>query len=227
MLDPMFTSRTRNELLRVIQSMLTEARHIGLNIPTQIATGSREVTYDHRVLANEAARIHAVLENYRDEPRGSPGLRRLRNSPQAETIRQDVLSDNKRARQEAVRKMESTMNDATATAAEPVAKKAKKAKAKKAAPKKAAKKTAKKSSKKAAGGAATARAPRMSFDENATISLKKTLQDANPRRAGSEAHGRLEVLRKHHGKTVKAYLGKGGVNQTLINMVKAGEASVK
>lgn len=92
--------------------------------------------------------------------------------------------------------------------------------------KKTTKKTAKKTAKKPAKKTAKKPAPRLMFSVDATIRIGKALAEANPRREGSAAHGRLEMLRKYDGKTVGAYLAKGGVNQTLINAVKGYGATV-
>lgn len=227
----MFSSRTAQELLRAIQGMMTEGAHLGMKLTTEVETGSRDKVYRHDLLVWEASRIHIAIEKFRagldagddpNVPRVPPGLRRLRNSPQAESIRQQTLADNSGARQDAARRMrESTMTEVTAadTAATGGKKTAKKT------AKKVAKKSAKKAAPKKAAKGNGERAPRASFSDEMTIGAGKVKE--NTRRAGSAAHGRLEVAMKHIGKSVKAFRAKGGRDATLSNAVKAGILTVK
>lgn len=209
--DPMFSSRTDYELCRTYDGIIVAARQRGLTIERVKPNGREHLLK----LVKDA---HQQLEEFQ-VPQGSPGLRRLRNSPQAETIRLATVADNKR-------KLESVMETQTPETAAPAVKK--KAAKKAAAPKKVAKAAKKAAPKKAAKKAGNGeRAPRLTFAEDAIITVPKALLDANPRREGSEAHTRLEAVRKAHGKTVKQYLAKGGVNQTLINATKEHGVKVK
>jgi hypothetical protein len=175
----------------------------------------------------------AGLDAPREQAEGStvpegagPGLKRLRDSPNAETIRQQTLTEQHEAsaEAEAAASQESSMNTAAQTTGNGVAspKRAaapKKAKAKKAAaPKKA--KAAKKV--KAAKAAKTAGRPRATVDEN-----QKILEvSENPKREGTGAHERFEALRKAKGKTIKTFLANGGNLTTLKNAVKAKKAKI-
>ena len=257
--DQMFSSRTVPELLRAIQGMMTEARDLDVpRLSTRIntsapppgqrpghrfgeETGGIYGNKDHGMLAREAERIYARIQQFRagidasDERSGSPGLRRLRSDPRAETIRQQTLTDQRQSRRDAearIMKEKQTMlnledaaTSATATegtsaparkASKKVAKKAKKTKKTKAA-KPAKKVKAAKAAKKGGG------AGRASYDENHKITWTGK---ENPRREGSAAYDRLEKVRKHGGKTVKTHRANGGRDATLTFAVKNGLAKV-
>jgi hypothetical protein len=210
--DPMFKSRTDNELLRMWNGMLHAARECGVDV-TGVENVREFSGREH--LLRECQSLHTRLEKFKsgvDHGDETPGLRRLRSSPTAENIRQRVLSDQKAARRAATSKREINMTDAdTATAPAPKKARAKKAAAKKAAPKKAAAKTAKR-----AVGAAK-------FDESAKITM---LVSENPRREGTGAHERFKLLMRWGGKTVGGFLKAGGKRSTLNRAVAEKVAKV-
>jgi hypothetical protein len=237
--DPMYSSRTVPELLRAIQHLLTVARNRGiLGLTSKVRTGAPHprqepgfrfgeesggiyAARDHAMLAKEAQRLHDEIQRHSS---GSPGLRRLRDHPQAEAIRQSVLTDNESARHDAAARIareNKTMNEAAATTEAPAATSGKKA-AKKKAVKKPAKKAAaaKKTAKKAAGGP---RAARTSYDMSKTFTWTGK---ENPRRKGSAAYDRLETLRKNSGKTLEKIVSLGGRVATVSNAVKMGLGKV-
>jgi hypothetical protein len=235
--DPMYSSRTVPELLRAIQYLLTVARGLEMKLTSDVRTGAPApgqapgfrygpassgiyTTKDHGKLVKEAQRLHdAVLREQRNSP-GSPGLRRLRAHPQAEAIRQSVLADNSGARREAVARMrENDMSDTEGAAPAAPAKKTAKKAAKKAA-KKVAKKAAPKKAKKAAGE----RAARTSYDLTKTFTWANGKD--NPRRKGSAAYDRLEMLRRNSGKTLEKIVSLGGRLATVSNAVKMGLGKV-
>lgn len=63
-----------------------------------------------------------------------------------------------------------------------------------------------------------------SIPDDGTIRM---LTKDNPRKPGSGAHARFEVLRKFDGKKVAAYRAAGGNMETLDNAVAAGRAKVE
>jgi hypothetical protein len=229
--DPMYTSRTVPELLRAIQHLLTVARHADLNLTTKVRTGAPHPrqepgfrfgpesggiygSKDHAMLAKEAQRLHDEIQRHSS---GSPGLRRLRNHPQAEAIRQSVLADNAGARHEAAARIsreKHAMSDTAATTEAPAATGGKKKAAKKKVAKKAKKVAAKKTAKKAASGE---RAARTSYDMSKTFTWTG---GENPRRKGSAAYDRLEMLRRNSGKTLEKIVSLGGRVATVSNAVK-------
>jgi hypothetical protein len=87
-----------------------------------------------------------------------------------------------------------------------------------------AKKAAKaKTPKKAASDNARVGVGRFTGDEVITVKAK-----TNPAREGSAKHERVANLMKHHGKTVKTFLGsKLGRSSTLHNAKKAGIITIK
>jgi hypothetical protein len=214
--DPMYSSRTVPELLRAIQHLLTVARNRGiLGLTSKVRTGAPHprqepgfrfgeesggiyAAKDHAMLAKEAQRLHDEIQGHSS---GSPGLRRLRNHPQAEAIRQSVLTDNESARHDAAARIareSKTMNEAAATTEAPAAT----------------------SGKKAAGGP---RAARASYDMSKTFTWTGK---ENPRRKGSAAYDRLETLRKNSGKTLEKIVSLGGRVATVSNAVKMGLGKV-
>jgi hypothetical protein len=235
--DPMYSSRTVPELLRAIQHLLTVARGRGMTLTSKVRTGAPHprqepgfrfgeesggiyAAKDHAMLAKEAQRLHDEIQGHSS---GSPGLRRLRNHPQAEAIRQSVLTDNESARHDAAARIareSKTMNEAAATTEAPAATSGKKAAKKKAVKKTAKKKTAKKTAKKATGGP---RAARASYDMSKTFTWTGK---ENPRRKGSAAYDRLETLRKNSGKTLEKIVSLGGRVATVSNAVKMGLGKV-
>jgi membrane protein involved in colicin uptake len=230
--DPMYTSRTVPELLRAIQHLLTTARHAGLSLTSKVRTGAPPpgqepgfrqgpetggiyASKDHAMLAREAQRLH---DEMRRHSQGSPGLRRLRDHPEAEAIRQSVLADNAGARRDAEarisREKNTMMTDAAATTEAPAGNGGKKKAAKKKVAKKAKKAAAKKTAKKAAGGE---RAARTTYDMSKTFTWTG---GENPRRKGSAAYDRLEMLRRNSGKTLEKIVSLGGRVATVSNAVK-------
>ena len=143
----------------------------------------------------------------------SPGMRRLRASPSAESVRQQTLLDQEHGRREALariqREGEKTMNDTTTAATETVA----------AAPKKApAKKPAKAKAK--AGGAGGA--AKLADDKRIVVKTKE-----NPRREGTGQYKRYETILKYSGKTVAEYLKGKGDRTALTRAHDEGHIGVK
>lgn len=56
--------------------------------------------------------------------------------------------------------------------------------------------------------------------------IKLLIKD-NPRRAGSAAATRFDLLMKHNGKTTAAFMAAGGNSETLINAIAAKRVEVK
>lgn len=171
-------------------------------------------------------------------PEGSgPGLRRLRKDPRAATTRQQVLTDQKRARADAEAKAaaarttqseEKTMTDVgvagnagggTRKGKKAAAKPAKKA-AKGAAAKPAKKAAAAKPAKKAAKGAATV--GRSKFADTQKIRIVGDI----PGNENGAAYARRALLKKHNGKSVGTFKSAGGQSATLANAVRDGWAKV-
>jgi len=55
----------------------------------------------------------------------------------------------------------------------------------------------------------------------------KLVDDKNPKKEGSDAHFRWNLLFQHDGKTVGAFIGQGGNPTTLKNAVKRGNVKVE
>jgi hypothetical protein len=98
--------------------------------------------------------------------------------------------------------------------------------AKKAAP--APKKTAAapKKAAKAAPAAESGEVRSLKFSSDSKITWVGDKDGKNPFREGSGRHARTELLRKHNGKTVKTFLGNGGLTKTLIFCESEGYVKV-
>lgn len=211
---------TDNELIRYYDAMCQTARQRRMDpAPWQYF-----VTRESRVLA--CLNLHHALEGIM-----SPGLRRLRNDPRAEDIRQATLADNVAARQLA----ESTMNDETNTTVSaesadtrPAGKRrATKAKSVKAAGKgkgkaKKAPKAGKAKKVKAPAKKRAANAPRTSANDDKVIKVKAK---ENPRRAGTVQFERFAQIMKFNGKTEGAFKKSGGDSTALNRARKEGHVS--
>lgn len=174
-------------------------------------------------------------DNVLQDSRTTPGLRRLRNDPRAEDVRQQTLADWNAAQQWATterQQLEKTMNDevngAAVTDDPKQQRKPRKAAKVKAAGKnkgkakgKAKKAPAPKKVKKAPGKRAAA--PRASDDDNRKIVVKTK---ENPRRAGTVQFERYAAIVKHNGKTVATYKKNGGDSTALSRAIKGKDVSL-
>lgn len=232
--DLMLSSRTDIELGRFYSGALAVATQLAIPWTRRTSFASRaELIRECEELNDTIEKVRATIRGSADEQTGSPGLRRLRNSPQAEAIRQQTLADNSAARREAAsriqRETETMMSDTAATdtgapngAAPPAAKKAKKAAKKAASPKKSAKSAKKAAPKKAVKSAATGRSAAVPGTAKITIKVKE-----NPRRKGTTQYERFDKLMKFGGKTVEEFMAKGGDRNALNLALSREEISVK
>jgi hypothetical protein len=213
-----FRSRTTPELTRLYNGMSTTASDLGMPHQRQTEFETPEaLIVACETLERQIEEFRAGLNASDEAQTGSPGLRRLRSHPEAETIRQATLADNADARTDVAHRMEEerTMSE-TGTAPAPAEGGKKKAAKKKTAKKAAAPKKAAKTAKAAGAG----RAGAIPDDAKITVVAKE-----NPRRKGTGQHDRFAILMKHHGKTVGDYMKKGE-RPTLNLAVERGEVKV-
>jgi hypothetical protein len=226
--EPMFKSRTNDELMRAFNGMLAEAREKGIDVTAEAAV--REFA-GRESLLQHCTRLHTRIRGLTAHVGAGPGLRRLRSDSRAETTRQHVLADQQVARSAAATQRKTAMSEDTATDTATTTAAAKKAPAKKAPAKKAPAKKApakkapakKAPAKKAAAAAGSTGGGGRAFADDAVITV---VAAENPRREGTAPHDRFKVVMKHNGKTVGQFLKAGGETRALRRAVSEKLAKV-
>jgi membrane protein involved in colicin uptake len=223
--DPMYTSRTLEELKRLYPSLLTRARDLGMEVEEKQTDDRAELAQLCQQLHDQIA-AHAAGVDARDEEEatgqqppagaaGGPGLQRLRNSPQAQALRETNLAEQQQAAADVGRERQQESNVETQTHTNGAA-------PRKAAPKKAG---AKKAGAKKAGAAKKAAAPKKVAKASRKAAGRAPLLKAglkilsvaeeNPHTKGTSRHSDYELIRKLKGKPVEDYYEKGGDRQTI------------
>jgi hypothetical protein len=187
-------------VINIYTEMLATAHDIGYKVPDELLIETENPDELRKVIVP----LHEGIVKFHAE---KPATEKVGNSPAKKSAAKKPAKPAKQKGAKQETEMEAT------------AKKAAKAKT----PKKAAKKAVAKAGKKAASDNARVGVGRFTGDEVITVKAK-----TNPAREGSAKHERVANLMKHHGKTVKTFLGsKLGRSSTLHNAKKAGIITIK
>jgi hypothetical protein len=199
--DPMYSSRTDAELRADICNLHAECTRAGVTgaMKFKTAMGRPE-------LIACCEMMHAELTKRGAVPQGSgPGLRRLRNDPRAETIRQQTLADHAAALP-ALPKTETKMVQAA---------------------------TAEAGNKKAAAATTLPRGT-VTAEDGGTVLMKndmiirwRTQKNPYNEEKDKEKHAQFELGKAHDGKTVGEYRSKGGKRVRLATAVHRKQAGLE